>query len=451
VLVMEGSADAGGGARSAELTLPGFVHDVCSAIHPLGIGSPFFQKLPLAEHGLDWIHPELPLAHPLDDGTAAVLKRSVDNTSDGLGADGPAYARFMRPLVDDWQKLIPELLGPMLHWPRHPLLLARFAHRGFRSSSAVARNWFKQEPARALIAGLAAHSFLSLDELPSSAFAVILALFGHAAGWPMPRGGSGMLTRALAEHFQSLGGEIMLNAAVSHLRDAPAAPIKMLDVTPRKFLQMAETEMPIRYRKRLESYRYGPGVFKIDYALSGPIPWRAQECARAGTVHLGGTFAEIAGAERAVAEGSHPDRPFVLLTQPTLFDPARAPEGKHIAWVYTHVPNGSITDMTERIERQIERFAPGFSQRILARNTLNCAELEKRNPNLLGGDINGGAADLKQLLARPILSFCPYRTPIAGVYLCSASTPPGGGVHGMCGFHAANAALRDIGRGNSVW
>lgn len=443
VVVLEAGRVVGGGVRSGELTLPGFVHDICSAIHPLGIGSPFFRTLPLGEFGLEWIQPPLPLAHPLDDGTVAVLHRSLGETSNGLGFDGPAYDRLMRPLVDRWQDLADEFLQPMLHWPRHPIPLARFGLRALPSASWVARKFFRREPARALIAGLAAHSFLSLDQLASSAFALVLALFGHAVGWPMPRGGSGMLSRALAQYFESIGGEIILDALVKDLSDAPAAAITLLDVNPRQFLRIAGDRVPKSYCRKLETYRCGPGVFKIDYALSGPIPWRAEECARAGTIHLGGTFDEVAQAEGEMTAGAHPAKPFVLLAQPTVFDPSRAPDGKHIAWAYTHVPNGSAVDMTSQIERQIERFAPGFGDRILARHTMNCADLEKRNPNLVGGDISGGAADLRQLLARPTLSTCPYQTPIRGVYLCSASTPPGGGVHGMCGFHAANAALRD--------
>jgi phytoene dehydrogenase-like protein len=399
--------------------------------------------MPLSDHGLEWVQPEIPLAHPLDDGSAAVLMRSVRETSDRLGTDGPAYHRLMQPLVDHAEALAEDFLGPLLHWPRHPLVLARFGLRGLRSASSVARISFIEQPARALFAGLAAHSFLSLDQIPSSAFGLVLALFGHSRGWPMPRGGSGMLSHALAEYFRRLGGEIVLTTAVENLQDTPNAPIRLLDISPRQFVRIAADKMPANYRKKMEAYRYGPGVFKVDYALSGPIPWRAKECRRAGTVHLGGTFEEIARAEQDAIDGKHPEHPFVLLAQPTLFDSTRAPAGKHIAWAYAHVPNGSNTDLTERIDRQIERFAPGFGQRILARHTLNCLELEKRNANLIGGDINGGAADLRQLLARPVLSTCPYRTPIPGVYLCSASTPPGGGVHGMCGYHAANAALRD--------
>ena len=443
MLVLEASPVIGGGARSAELTLSGFIHDVCSAIHPLGIGSPFFRTLPLNQFGLEWIQPPVALAHPFDDGSTAVLHRSLSETCDGLGADGAAYKRLMGPLLNRWQDLADEFLHPMLHWPRHPFLLARFGLLALPSAAWVARRFFRHEPARALFAGLAAHSFLSLDQLASSAFALVLGLFGHAVGWPMPRGGSGMLSQALAQYFGSIGGEIVLNTPVEKLSDVPAAPINLFEVTPRQFLRIGGDRIPNSYRKKLEAYRYGPGVFKIDYALNAPIPWRSDECARAGTIHLGGTFDEVAEAEAEVTVGRHPSNPFVLLAQPTLFDASRAPQGQHIAWAYTHVPNGSTVDMTSAIERQIERFAPGFADRILARQTINCAGLESRNRNLVGGDINGGAADLRQLMARPTLSPCPYRTAIRGVYLCSASTPPGGGVHGMCGFHAANAALRD--------
>jgi phytoene dehydrogenase-like protein len=444
VVVVEAGSCIGGGARSGELTLPGFTHDICSAIHPLAVGSPFFSTLPLSDHGLDWIEPPLPLAHPFEDGTAAVLHRSLEGTVAILGEDGLAYDRLMRPLVDRWQALANEFLQPMLHWPAHPVLMARFGFRGLPSASWIAKRSFKHEPARALFAGLAAHSFLSLEQLPSSAFAIVLALFGHAVGWPMPRGGSGLISDALARYFRTLGGEIMLDTPVNRLDDGPTAPVKLFEVTPRQFVRIAGDRMTDTYRKRLNGYRYGPGVFKIDYALNAPIPWRANQCSRAGTIHLGGTFDEVAYAERQVMCGAHPDKPFVLVTQPTLFDPTRAPSGKHIAWAYTHVPNGSTVDMTDRIERQFERFAPGFRDLVLARHTMNCADLERRNPNLIGGDINGGAADLFQLIARPTFSSCPYRTPISGVYLCSASTPPGGGVHGMCGFHAANAALQDL-------
>jgi phytoene dehydrogenase-like protein len=430
--------------RSAELTLPGFVHDVCSAIHPLAIGSPFFRTLPLAQYGLEWVQPEFPLAHPLDDRTAVVLKRSVKETSRGLGADEAAYQALMGPLTAHWTSLAGELLRPMLRLPRHPLQLARFAARALHSANGVAQSWFRGERAKALFAGLAAHSFLPLDRIPSSAFAIVLGMFGHAVGWPMARGGAQRLSQALASHLQALGGEIRTNTVVDDLAEVQNTRLIFLDVPPRQLLRIARNRIPQSYRRKLEHYRCGPGVFKIDYALNSPIPWLAQECRSAGTIHLGGAMREIAEAELTVSRGSHPESPFVLLAQPTLFDPSRAPQDKHIAWVYTHVPHGSSFDMTERVERQIERFAPGFRQHVLTHRIMNCCDLESRNANLIGGDINGGAADLFQLLARPVLSPTPYRTAIPGVFLCSASTPPGGGVHGMCGFHAASAALKKL-------
>ena len=430
--------------RSAELTLPGFVHDVCSAIHPLAIGSPFFRTLPLHQYELEWIHPEFPLAHPLDDGTAVVLRRSIEETAKGLSAGATAYAELMRPLTAHWESLVDELLRPILHLPRHPLQLARFARRALRSAEGVAQSWFRDERSKALFAGLAAHSFLPLNQVPSSAFAIVLGILGHAVGWPMPRGGAQRLSQALVSHFRALGGEIQTNTVVNDLAQMPNTRVILLDLPPRKLLRIAGNQIPKSYRRKLDRYRCGPGVFKIDYALDAPIPWLAQECRGAGTIHIGGSVREIAEAELTVSKGSHPERPFVLLAQPTVFDPSRAPQGKHIVWAYTHVPNGSSFDMMERVERQIERFAPGFEQHILARHVMTCSDLESRNANLIGGDINGGAADLFQLLARPVLSFTPYRTAIPGVYLCSASTPPGGGVHGMCGFHAATAALKSI-------
>ena len=441
VLLQEANPTIGGGARSAELTLPGYIHDVCSAIHPLGIGSPFFRTLPLAEHGLEWIQPALPLAHPLDDGTAVVLAQSLNETCDSVGRDAPAYRWLMHPMVEHWEALTTEFLQPMVHLPRHPFLLGRFGVRALRSARAANR-WFKEERARALFAGLAAHSFLPLNKLPSAAFGVVLGMLGHAVGWPMPKGGAQQLSNALASFFQSLGGEIETGAPCHGLRKLTSRQIALLDVSPRQFLQIAGAQVPASYRRSLETFRYGPGVFKIDYALRSAIPWKAEECRKAGTIHVGGTLAEISRAEAQVTAGHHPERPFVLIAQPTLFDSTRAPQGGQIAWAYTHVPNGSLFDMTERIENQIERFAPGFRECVLARHTMRCADLEARNANLIGGDINGGAADLVQLLARPVFRWNPYRTPIPGVYLCSASTPPGGGVHGMCGFHAADSALK---------
>ncbi|HWX22990.1 MAG TPA: NAD(P)/FAD-dependent oxidoreductase [Candidatus Binatia bacterium] len=443
VLVVEAQNSVGGGMRSAELTLPGFVHDVCSAIHPLGLGSPFFRQLPLEHYGLKWIQPEFPLAHPLPDGNAALLQRSVSATAEALGKDRPAYERLMVPLVSHWQTLAAEFLQPLLHLPRHPVQLARFGWHASRSAAGLAKSCFQEAPARALFAGLAGHSFLRLEQPPSAAFGLVLGMLGHAVGWPLPRGGSQHLADALAAHLRSLGGEIALNSPVENIAQLPLARALLLDVTPRQLLRLAGQKLPPSYARRLEKYRYGPGVFKLDYALSAPIPWQAPACARAGTVHFGGTIEEIAASERQTAEGQPPEKPFILLAQPSLFDPTRAPAGKHTAWAYCHVPNGSSFDMTERMEKQIERFAPGFRDCILARHTMNCADMERRNANLIGGDINGGAASLWQLLARPVLSPTPYRSPVPGLYLCSSSTPPGGGVHGMCGFHAAEAALAD--------
>ncbi len=441
VLVREAAGEIGGGLRSGELTLPGFVHDLCSAIHPLAAASPFLRRLPLEDHGLEWVEPLLPVAHPLDCGEAAVLRRSVEETAEALGPDTKAYTRVFRPLVDDWPRLEGALLGPLVRLPRHPLVLTRFGLRALRPAQGFAKGAFSGEPARALFAGLAAHSMLPLEKAGSASFGLVLGLTGHAVGWPLPRGGSQSLAEALASYLRSLGGEIVTGAPVESL-DELSAPTVLCDLTPRQFLRVAGERLGGRYRRALERYRYGPGVFKLDWALSGPIPWSAPECAQAGTVHLGGTLDEIAASERAPGRGETSDRPFVLLAQPTMFDPSRAPEGQHTAWAYCHVPNGSTVDMTDAIERQIERFAPGFGELVLARNAMAPADLERRNANLVGGDIAGGSNDLRQLIARPALRPVPYSTPIDGVYLCSASTPPGGGVHGMCGYLAARAALR---------
>lgn len=443
VTVIEGAAETGGGLRSAALTLPGFTHDVCSAIHPLGLGSPFFATLPLAEHGLEWIHPPAPLAHPFDDGTAIVLERSLDATAAALGRDGEAYRRLLAPLVDHWQQLAAEILGP-LRLPRHPLLLARFARHALQSAAGLAQKHFRDRRAPALLAGLSAHSFLPLEQPTSAAVGLVLGLFGHAVGWPLPRGGSGRIANALASHLIALGGKIETGTPIRSLDQFPPAQLVLLDVTPRQFLALIDAHHPSLYRRQLQRYRYGPGVFKLDWALAGPIPWRAAECARAGTVHLGGTLEEIATNEAAVWRGEHPEKPFVLLTQPSLFDSSRAPAGRHTGWAYCHVPNGSSADLTATIEAQVERFAPGFRELILARHARTAAGYALYNPNCIGGDINGGVQDLRQIIARPTLKADPYATDIAGVYLCSASTPPGGGVHGMCGYHAARAALRHL-------
>jgi phytoene dehydrogenase-like protein len=441
VLLLEGRDTVGGGTRTAELTLPGFRHDVCSAIHPLGLGSPFFSTLPLAQFGLEWIFPAAALAHPLDDGKAMVLYRSIQATAATLGQDGPAYTRLVQPLVADWSKLAPALLGP-LAVPRHPLALARFGLKAWHSAQGLARARFKQPQAQAFFGGMSAHSILPLEQSPSAAFGLVLASLGHAVGWPVPRGGSQRIANALAAYLRSLGGEIITGCPVESVDDLPPARAVLLDVTPRQVLKLAGRHLSASYRKGLERFRYGPGVFKIDYALAGPVPWQAPECAGAGTVHLGGTLAEIAAYERAVSRGQLAENPFVLVAQPGLFDPTRAPAGKQTLWAYCHVPSGSTYDMAGAITAQIERFAPGFRQLILAQSTLNCAEIERYNPNYIGGDINGGIQDWFQLFTRPMPRISPYTTSNRRLYLCSSSTPPGGGVHGMCGYYAAKAALK---------
>jgi phytoene dehydrogenase-like protein len=441
VLVREANSTPGGGARSEPLTLPGFVHDVCSAIHPLGIGSPLFRRLPLADHGLEWIQPPIPLAHPLDDGTAVLLERSTRATGRSLGQDAAAWQRLMDPFVSRWQHLAPEILGP-LRPPRHPLLLGRFGLLALWPATWLARLAFRGARARALFTGMAAHATLPLGQPPSGAFGLVLGIAGHAVGWPLPRGGAGSITQALTSYLRSLGGTIETDAPVESLDDLPAARAVLLDLTPSQIVRVAGPRLPAGYRRELSRFQYGLGTFKADWALDGPIPWRAGEAARAGTVHLGGTLEEIDAGRRAEWAGRPAGRPLVLLAQPTLFDPSRAPAGKHVAWAYCHLPNGSGVDMTERIEAQVERFAPGFRARIIARHTMGPAELERHNPNLIGGDITGGEATLRQLYFRPALRPVPYTTPVPHIFICSASTPPGGGVHGMCGYHAARAALR---------
>ena len=442
VAVLEGADTLGGGCRSAELTLPGFVHDVCSTVHSLSLASPFLSSLPLERHGFELAHPEAPLAHPFDDGSAVLLERSVAETARGLGPDEQAYRRLLEPLVRDSSGLFRDVLAP-LRPPQRPLLMARFGLSGLRTAVGLARSRFEGERARALFAGCAAHSLLSLRAPVSAAFGLVLALTAHAVGWPVTRGGSQRLSDALASHLRELGGRVETGHRVKSLEELPPgeAPV-LLDLTPRGVLDLAGDRLPGRYRRALERYRYGPGVFKLDWALDGPIPWTAREAASAGTVHLGGTLDEIVASEEAVARGKHPERPFVLLIQATVADPTRTPEGKHTGWAYCHVPNGSTRDMTSVIEAQVERFAPGFKERILARSAMDCAEVERRNPNYVGGDINGGLQNVSQLFTRPVARPVPYSTPLEGVYLCSSSTPPGGGVHGMGGYWAARAALR---------
>ena len=441
VAVLEGAGTIGGGCRSEELTLPGFVHDTCSTVHSLALLSPLLRSLPLGEHGLELVHPKAPLAHPLDDGTAVMLERSVERTAAGLGSDARAYRALFDPLVESCEPLMRQLLGP-LRPPRRPLLLARFGLGAIRSAVGLARSRFEGPRAQALLGGCCAHSVLSLRAPASAAFGLVLALGAHAVGWPVARGGSQRLAGALAAHLRELGGTIETDRPVEALAELEGFDRKLVDLTPRQLLAIAGDELPDRYARGLARYRYGPGTFKLDWALDGPIPWRAPEVARAGTVHLGGTLEELAASEEAAVGAEHSPRPFVLLVQPTLFDPSRAPEGKHVAWAYCHVPHGSNRDMTAVIEAQVERFAPGFSETVAARAAMGPAEIEARNPNYVGGDINGGSQDLRQLFARPLARPVPYSTPRRDLFICSSSTPPGGGVHGMSGYWAARAALR---------
>ncbi len=446
VRLVEAAETIGGGCRSAALTLPGFVHDVCSAIHPLAAASPLFRELDLEEHGLVWIHPGAPLAHPFDDGPPAMLERSLEATALGLGpADGAAWRRLFAPLAAAWPRLEGQLLGPPLRWPASPFALAGFGLRGLRGAAGLARAHFSGERARGLFAGLAAHSILPLERAATSAIALVLGITGHRDGWPLPRGGAQRLADALASKLASLGGEIETGRRVDDLAELPPAAAVLLDLTPRELLRVAGDRLSAGERRRLGRFRFGPGVFKMDFALGGPIPWRSAECARAGTVHLGGTLDEIADGERRVWAGEHPERPFVLLAQPSLFDPTRAPAGRHTVWAYCHVPAGSDRDLSERIEAQIERFAPGFRERVLAKRATTAVELEASNPNCVGGDITGGVTDLAQILARPVARRVPYATSAPNLFVCSSSTPPGGGVHGMCGLHAAQAARAALG------
>ncbi len=441
VTVLEAEPTVGGGTRSAALTAPGFVHDLCSAIHPLGIASPFFRSLSLA--GLEWIHPPAPLAHPFDDGSALLLNRSIDETASPLGRDADAYRRLFAPFVARCDILLDGLLSPLVP-PRHPLAMARFGIEALRSATGLAAGDFRDAPARALFAGIAAHAMLPLEASGSASFGLVLGMLGHAWGWPLPRGGSQAIADALTRELTALGGRIETNHRVESAAGLSPADVVMFDITPRQLLQIGGDQLPSGYRRRLTGYRYGPAAFKMDWALRAPIPWKDPLCGRAATVHLGGKIAEIAASERAAWSGEPVERPFVLLAQPSLFDPSRAPPGEHTAWAYCHVPNGSTVDMRARIEAQIERFAPGFGDVVLHRHVAGPAELERHNANYIGGDIVGGANDLRQLLARPVLSLDPYAVPVRGWYLCSSSTPPGGGVHGMCGYNAARSALRAL-------
>ena len=439
VVVFEAATTVGGACRSAELTLPGFLHDVCSAVHPFAVASPFFSSLPL---GIEWLTPSTMLAHPLDRSSSACLYGSVERTAANLrGDDEAAYRQLFTPLVDSWPKIAEAVLGPF-RWPRHPFALARFGIRALQPAATVARRAFSGERARALFGGTAAHSMLPLEKRPSAGFALALTIGAHVGGWCIPKGGAQRVADALAAHLRSLRGEIVTNTMVKSIDALPQAKAILFDLSPRPLLAIAGDRFPPRFRRALASYRYGMGVFKVDWALEGAIPWSDRACADAATIHLGGTFDEIAAAERQTWQGGHPERPFVLLSQPTVVDSSRAPQGRHVVWGYCHVPSGSGVDMLSRIERQIERFAPGFRDRVMARAVRRPADLERDNPNLVGGDIGGGAPTMDQLFTRP--TWRTYSTPARGIYICSSSTPPGGGVHGMCGYFAAQRALREV-------
>jgi phytoene dehydrogenase-like protein len=450
VVVLEASDTPGGGARSKELTLPGFVHDVCSAIHPLGVASPFFRTLPLAEHGLEWVHPDAPVAHPLPDGTAVMLERSLEATAVSLGEDGAAWRRLVGPLVNRWDGLAEAMLGPMVRVPRHPLTLARFGVRAVWPAATLARRLFSGERARAVFTGLAAHAILDLRAPLTGVFGVMFAASAHAAGWPAVRGGSQCLIDALVSYLRSLGGEVVTGHRVTSLAELPPSRAVLFDLTPRQALDIAGDQIPPGYRRRLARFRYGPGSFKLDYALDGPVPWKAEECTRAASVHVCGSWDEVVAAEADVYRGRHPERPYLLCTQPSLFDDRRAPSGRHTFWAYCHVPSGSAVDVTGAVEAQLERFAPGFRDRVLARHVMTPADIEAYDANYVGGDIAGGSHGGLQLIGRPVFSPNPYRVPLEGrsapaAFLCSSSTPPGAGVHGMCGWWAALAALRALG------
>jgi phytoene dehydrogenase-like protein len=443
VVVLEAEPEPGGGLRSAELTLPGFVHDICSAIHPLCVSSPFLRTVPLAERGVEWVEPEVALAHPLDGGRAGALHRSADRTAEGLGADEKGYRRWIEPHVRNWSRLEPSLLASLVRMPRHPIALARFGLEALPSSTFLAKRIFDTDEARALFAGCAAHAFLPLTSPLTSSFGLVLAVTASAVGWPMVRGGSGRLADALVAELESLGGRIECNRRVTSLSELPEHRAVLFDLAPRQVAAIAGDALGRRYRRKLERFRIGPGVFKLDYALSGPIPWTAEVCRRAGTVHVGGTMEEIAAGEQAVADGKIPERPYVLVAQQSIADPTRAPAGQHTLWAYCHVPNGSTVDMTERIEAQIERFAPGFRDLVLARHTAGPAWFEAHDGAYVGGDITGGSYGGLQLFFRPTVGR-PYRTSNPSLFICSGSTPPGAGAHGMCGHRAANVALKTV-------
>jgi phytoene dehydrogenase-like protein len=443
VLVLEAADTIGGGARSAELTLPGFIHDTCSAIHPMGLFSPFFRDLPLQEHGLKWIHATYPLVHPLDDGSAAFVHISVDETAKSLGADADAYRRLMEPLVRNAEKLGRNFLGPALFRPSAPIAMGRFGLHAVPPASWLTRR-FEGPLARAMFAGNAAHAIMPLNKPITGGFALIYNIFAHAVGWPMAKGGSQKISDALASYLGSLGGKIECGRRVERFEDLPSSEVTLFDIDPHQVAQIARGQLPDRFRRSLQRFDFGPGVFKVDWALDAPIPWKSPEWGGASTLHLGGTFEEIAASELEIHTGQHSQRPWVIISQQTTFDPSRAPAGKHTAWAYMHVPHGSTLDMTDVLESQVERFAPGFKERVLARAIRTAGDIQAANPTLVGGDIGSGSVSFRQLLARPTLRWSPQTTPNEKIYLCSQSTAPGPGVHGMCGYFGARAALKRL-------
>lgn len=443
VLLLEAKDAIGGGMRTAELTLPGFFHDVCSAVHPMAAASPFFRTLPLHEFGLQYLHPEILAAHPFDDGTAAALYRSIADTAAEFGEDGKAYLRLFSPLTENWLSIEEHILGPMLRWPTAPIELTAFGLKSLQSGKQIA-SLFQTERLRGLWSGIVAHSMIPLESLTSSAIGLVLTIAGHRNGWPIPKGGSQSIANALAAYFCSLGGTIQTDTMITALRDLPEAKAVLFDTSPKQLMQICGDRLSSFYQWQLGRHQYGMGVFKVDWALSEPVPFIAEQARKAGTVHLGGSFEEIAASERTVWQGSCPDKPFVLFAQQSVLDNTRAPEGKHTGWAYCHVPNGSTIDMTEAITTQVERFAPGFRDTILATHIFDTGAMEAYNPNYIGGNISGGVINIVQLFNRPAWRFSPYRTAAQGIYLCSASTPPGGGVHGMSGFHAARRVLKDL-------
>lgn len=442
VLVIEAKDSIGGGTRTMELTEPGFLHDVCSAVHPTAAGSPFLTTLDLDKYGLEFIHPEVAYAHPLEDGEAGIAYQDLVRTAEGLGVDKEAYIKLYKEFVDHWDYLSQDIFGT-LRIPKHPLLMAKFGWYGMFSAKLLSNSLFKTEKARALFTGCAAHSIVPLTRAFTASFGIVLGTSAHSVGWPVAKGGSASITDAMAKLFKTLGGEIQTGVEVKTLSDLPSSKIILFDLTPHQIARIAENKLPKSYLNKLRNYKYGPGTFKMDWALSEAVPWKNEEARKAGTLHLGGTFREIARSEQAVWDGEHPDDPYVLVSQPSVCDPSRAPEGKHTLWAYCHVPNGSEQDMSRIIEDQIERYAPGFKDTIISKHTMHSMEMEKYNFNYIGGDINGGAQTVTQLFGRPILKWDPYKTPADGLYICSSSTPPGGGVHGMSGYHAAQSVLKN--------